>query len=266
MGYGPLVRASTGITRLWTSQDEHPGRPAFSDATTVFPDHVSARITAIAALAAVLRRDRSGIGAHVHVSQAEAAVNQLDTLFVTEAARTAGLAIVDDASFHAVYPCAGDDEWCVISICSDEDRAAISAAMGRSGLPTERRALRDEIASWTIQLVNDVVVDQLQRAGVAAGAMLRPPDVLADPQIQLRGAFGEMVHPLLPAPLPSETGCAPFRNIPVAEQRPAPMPGEHTREICHEVLGMDADEADRLISEGVLFSWTETGRESGVPS
>ncbi len=230
MGYGPLVRASTGVTRLWTAQDaERAGRPAFSDATTVFPDHVSARITAIAALAALVRRDRSGVGAQVHVSQAETAMNHLDTLFVTEAARTAGQVIDDDPGFHAVYPCAGDDDWCVISIRSDEDRAAIGAAMGRGDLPADRDALWSEIASWTSRFANDVIVEQLQRAGVAAGAMCRPPDVLADAQIHSRRVFSEMVHPLLPAPLPSEANCAPYRNIPVAEQRPAPMPGEHTR-------------------------------------
>ena len=75
MGYGPLVRATTGITRLWTSDDGD----GFYDATTIFPDHVVARITAIAALAALIRRDRTGDGAHVHISQAEAAVNQLAT-------------------------------------------------------------------------------------------------------------------------------------------------------------------------------------------
>ena len=39
MGYGPLVRATTGVTRLWTSVDD----PGFYDATTIFPDHVVAR-------------------------------------------------------------------------------------------------------------------------------------------------------------------------------------------------------------------------------
>ena len=36
MGYGPLVRATTGVTWLWTSEDD----PGFYDATTVFPDHI----------------------------------------------------------------------------------------------------------------------------------------------------------------------------------------------------------------------------------
>ena len=32
------------------------------------------------------------------------------------------------------------------------------------------------------------------------------------------------------------------------------MPGEQTREICQEVLGLSADETDRLIADGVLFT------------
>ena len=88
MGYGPLVRATTGVSRLWTSGE--PADPGFYDATTIFPDHVVARITAIAALAALINRDATGVGAHVHISQAEAAVNQLATSYVTEAARATG--------------------------------------------------------------------------------------------------------------------------------------------------------------------------------
>ena len=111
MGYGPLVRATTGISRLWTSDEA--GDPTFYDATTIFPDHVVARITAIATLAALIDGDGTGSGAHVHVSQAEAAVNQLATAYTREAARAAGFVVDDDDAIHGVYPCAGDDEWCV---------------------------------------------------------------------------------------------------------------------------------------------------------
>ena len=94
MGYGPLVRATTGVSRLWTIRRRDTGRSrhgrhAFYDATTVFPDHVVGRITAIGALAALIHRDRTGTGARVHVSQAEVVVNQLDTCYVTEAALAA---------------------------------------------------------------------------------------------------------------------------------------------------------------------------------
>jgi crotonobetainyl-CoA:carnitine CoA-transferase CaiB-like acyl-CoA transferase len=67
-----------------------------------------------------------------------------------------------------------------------------------------------------------------------------------------------MTHPLFDAPMPTETRPAPYRNIPPTELRPAPMPGEHTREICQKLLAMDANEIDRLIADGVLF--THQGR------
>lgn len=247
MGYGPLVRATTGVTWLWTSQDAPHG--SFYDATTVFPDHVAARLTAIAALAAVIGREHTGTGAHVHISQAEAAVNQLATAYVAEAARAARLPVIDDTAVHAVYPCAGDDEWCVISLRNEDDRAALSAVTGGA-----------DVSEWTSARDKTEVAHLLQRAGVPAAPMNRAVDVLVDPQITFRKVFSDMTHPLFDAPMPTETGPAPYRHIPPAELRPAPMPGEHTREICQKLLAMDADETDRLIADGVLF--THQGRSN----
>ncbi|HEX2212150.1 MAG TPA: CaiB/BaiF CoA-transferase family protein, partial [Mycobacterium sp.] len=237
MGYGPLVRATTGVTSLWTSEDG-----GFYDATTVFPDHASARVTAIAALAALIRRDRTSEGAHTHISQAEAAVNQLATAYVAEAARDAGLAVVDDVADHRVYPCAGEDEWCVISLRCDDDRAALATVTAGA-----------DIAEWTRSRDKAAVAHLLQQRGIAAAPMYRAIDVLADPQVSFRKVFADMAHPLFEAPLPSETGPAPFSNIPAAEFRPAPMPGEQTREICESVLGLTREAVDRLVADGVLF-------------
>jgi crotonobetainyl-CoA:carnitine CoA-transferase CaiB-like acyl-CoA transferase len=259
MGYGPLVRATTGVTWLWTSEDTAAApRGSFYDATTIFPDHVAARLTALAALAAFIGREHSGTGAHVHISQAEAAVNQLATAYVAEAARAAGLRVADDPAVHAVYPCDGDDEWCVISLRSDADREAMAATLVREALPGDRAALIAAVSEWTSSRDKTVVADMLQRAGVPAAPMNRAVDVLADPQITFRKVFSDMAHPLFDAPMPTETGPAPYRHIAAAELRPAPMPGEHTREICQKLLAMDADETDRLIAEGVLF--TQRGR------
>lgn len=227
LGYGPLVRATTGATRLWE----------FQDATTIFPDHVVGRIAAILALAALIRRDRTGLGAHAHISQAEVVVNQLDTLFVTEAVAAADVAEVGtDTSVHGVYPCAGDDEWCVISTDSgaDLDQAAVQA--------------------WTRTQSPMQVAQAMQEAGIAAGPMNRPPDILEDPQLIERNLFRDMAHPLIARPLPAETGPAPFRHIPQAAGRPAPEPGQDTREICRQLLGISPDDIERLIDRGVLFA------------
>ena len=248
MGYGPLARAATGVTSLWD----------FWDATTIFPDHVVARVTAIGALAALIRRDRTGVGACLHISQAEAAINQLGTRYVTESARTAGVSVCDDLSVHGVYPCAGDDEWCVISVRGEADLRALAATIGQKDLA--RDDLAAAVEAWTRGLDKATVADLLQRAGVPAGPMNRPAEVLDDPQLRHRKLYSEMVHPLFDYPFPSETGPAPYLHIPPAELRPAPMPGEHTREICQRVLGLGFDETERLIADGALFAWPDAAQ------
>jgi crotonobetainyl-CoA:carnitine CoA-transferase CaiB-like acyl-CoA transferase len=276
MGYGPLVRATAGVSKLWTDQHTQSDRPAndsrhrFYDATTVFPDHVVGRITAIGALAALIHRDRTGAGGRVHVSQAEAVVNQLDARYVTDAVRADGHAeLRDDTSVHDVFPCAGDDEWCAISIRHDADWRSASTVFGAPELANDARfatgdarlAHRDDlqawVSRWTRTRTPSQVAEALQSAGVPAGQMNRPPDVLDDPQLLERKLFADMHHPLFDNPLPAETGPAPFRHIPAAPQRPAPLPGQDTREICHKVLGMSSDETEQLIIDGVLFASTD---------
>lgn len=251
MGYGPLVRATTGVSRLWASDD--PADTGFYDATTIFPDHVAARITAIAALAALIGRDDTG--AHVHISQSEVAVNTLSTSFVAEAARSAGLPVDLGDEHHGVYQCAGDDEWCVVSVRGASDRATLATLFEIDELPSDRGALADMLAAWTSQLDNVTVAERLQDRGVPSAPMYRAVDVLSDVQLQHRNVFADMVHPLFDAPISAEQRAAPSRHIPDAELRPAPMPGEQTREVCHRALGLtDGDIAD-LIERGVLFDW-----------
>jgi crotonobetainyl-CoA:carnitine CoA-transferase CaiB-like acyl-CoA transferase len=273
MGYGPLVRATTGVTRLWTSDEASEearaagSRHAFYDATTIFPDHVVGRVTAIAALAALIRRDRTGDAAHVHISQAEVVVNQLDTLYVEQAARAAGAGeIRDNTSVHAVYPCAGDDEWCVISIRSDSDWRCAASILGRPELAEDpcfatgearvahRRELVELVSGWTRGHTPGRAAEALQSAGIPAGPMNRPPDILEDPQLIERKVLSDMTHPLIDHPMPAETGPAPFRHIPSACTRPAPLPGQDTLDICRNVLGMSAEETERLIADRVLFA------------
>jgi crotonobetainyl-CoA:carnitine CoA-transferase CaiB-like acyl-CoA transferase len=249
MGYGPLVRATTGVTKLWTTHDD----PGFYDATTVFPDHVVARITAVGALASLIRRERTGTGAHVHVSQAEVAVNQLAATYVADSAAIAGLPVEPDPAVHTVHPCAGEDEWCVVSLPTEAHRRALAAMIGVSELSVGD-SLAEAVSAWTSTRDKVAVAEALQRAGVPAAPMNRAVDVLADPVLAHRMSFTDMTHPLFEHPMPSETGPARYGRIPRAQLRPAPMPGEHTNEICQKMLSLDDQEIDRLIGEGVLFT------------
>jgi crotonobetainyl-CoA:carnitine CoA-transferase CaiB-like acyl-CoA transferase len=235
---------------------------------------VVGRVTAVAALAALIRRDRTGSGANVHISQAEVVVNQLDTLFVRAALQPGGAQIRDDTSVHAVYPCAGDDEWCVISIGSDDEWRWLTTVMDRPELADDarfatgesrasnRRGLVELVSAWTRARAPLQAAEALQSAGVAAGPMNRPPDILEDPQLVERKLLRDMAHPLIDQPMPAETGPAPSRHIPTAPQRPAPLPGQDTRDICRRLLGMSTAETERLMTDRVLFEpgWRPTAR------
>jgi crotonobetainyl-CoA:carnitine CoA-transferase CaiB-like acyl-CoA transferase len=82
--------------------------------------------------------------------------------------------------------------------------------------------------------------------------------VLEDPQLVARNVYSPMTHPLIDNPLPAETGPAPYRHIPAARQAPAPLPGEHTVEICRGVLGMNPADIQRLLDDGVLSAPADT--------
>lgn len=276
MGYGPLVRSATGVTRLWTSRDGAGdcGRHSFYDATTIFPDHVVGRITAIGALAGLIRRRRDNRGAHVHVSQAEAVVNQLDVRYAALAAEPPDEVREDDAE-HLVLRCAGrgddrgndqdDDEWCVVSLTSQAERRAASRAIGEPATADGEAGLAGALAEWARRHSPAEAATRLQEAGVPAGPMNRADDILADPPLRERGLLTEMHHPCLAAGLPAEARTAVFCTIPPAPQRPAPLPGADTRQICRDVLELDPTDIERLITEGVLFTTADTASQGAAP-
>ena len=81
MGYGPLVRATVGLTTLW----RHPDAPeGFGDDQTVFPDHAAARVGAAGVVAALIERERTGVGRWIGVAQMETVFCQLATEYVRE--------------------------------------------------------------------------------------------------------------------------------------------------------------------------------------
>ena len=132
MGYGPLVRCVSGLTSLWRYPDDDGG---FSDSTTIHPDHYAARVTAITALAALIGRRRSGRGAEIATSQAEAILMQIGALLVEESLRPGAVQATGNAGRHAapwgIYPCAGDDEWCVVTVRDDDDWRRLRGAARR---------------------------------------------------------------------------------------------------------------------------------------
>lgn len=267
LGYGPLVRASAGLSSLWSYPDEQDG---FSDAITIFPDHVVARLNAAAIVALLVRRDRTGSGGQVSTAQVDAIFGGLADALLAESLapgsgglQTAGNDRPYDA-FRGVFPAKGDDEWIVIDADTDERFRAAAITIGRPDLardpafstPARRWARRNELrhllAQWTQTRNPHSAAAFLQAAGVPAGAMLRADDLQTDPHLRGRGVFGELIQPQLDEPLITNLGETRSQALPDPLLTPAPLMAEHTREVLIDTLGLDDGEVDRLLGQGAL--------------
>jgi crotonobetainyl-CoA:carnitine CoA-transferase CaiB-like acyl-CoA transferase len=264
-GYGPLVRASTGMTSLW----RYPDMPEFfGDGVTIFPDHMAGRVAVVGVLALLLRRERTGLGGTVSVAQAEIFLNGTSEHFLLESLQPGSFKAQGNQSPwqvpDGVFACAGDDQWCAVSVRDDADWQRLVGAMGRQDLATDsslatasgRLARGDEVnalvATWTAQHTPYAVTEILQAAGVPAGFMQRLSDYRTDPQFAARQFISELVHPGLPAPLPTENRIVHSLHMPEPPLNPAPLQAEHTRELAARWLGMTPAEIDALINDGHL--------------
>jgi crotonobetainyl-CoA:carnitine CoA-transferase CaiB-like acyl-CoA transferase len=87
-------------------------------------------------------------------------------------------------------------------------------------------------------------------AGVPVGPVHSIGEALAHPQTQARGMVVDLVHPQ--AGPTKALGCPlHFSETPTSIDRPAPLLGEHTREVLREYGYSDA-EIDALASEGAI--------------
>ncbi|MGV0834402.1 CaiB/BaiF CoA transferase family protein [Mycolicibacterium thermoresistibile] len=259
MGYGPLVRSSCGVSVLWRDpQLPDDDTSAYCDGSTVYPDHIAGHVSAVAVLAAMIGRERTGRGALVETAQADVAIMHLGPTLTAAARRSeAGDQSPDGARSgpYGVFPCAGDDEWCVVDARDPVHRDRLARVLDRSGLADGSRTVADmesAIRDWTAQRTPAEVGAQLQAAGVPAGPMLRLPEQLTDPQLGARESFRTMAHPHLRRPVPTGARIAHFSTIPDPPLNPAPLVGEQTREIAETLLGLGPDDIERLVREKVL--------------
>jgi crotonobetainyl-CoA:carnitine CoA-transferase CaiB-like acyl-CoA transferase len=263
IGYGPSTQPLGGLVHLWNYADQD--FPAGSGA--IFPDHLAGRICALAALAALIRRERTGAGGHAEVAQIEAVTGMLAELLLQEGLAPGSVQPRGNRSNQGApwgaYPCAGEQQWCVITVRSDAEWRALCSAMGDAALANEARfataagrlGAQDELdarlATWTKTLAKRDVAALLQRHAVPCGPMFAGTDQLDDPHFQAwhyarfieQPGVGRMA---LEGPAFAATGMS---DVVIA---PSPDLGGHTREIARTLLGMSDAQIEALVAEGAL--------------
>ena len=263
LAYGPMLAAASGLLYLWAQ----PGDPYPTGSNAPFPDHMASKQAVIAVLAALDHRRRTGKGQYIDMAQTEVAANLIGESYLEYFVNRRDPRPIGNRSPVAApqgcYPCKGQDNWCAISVSTDQEWKALCVAMGRpewADSPEHetlagRLADHDEIdrrmSAWTIDHEARRVMETLQAAGVPAGVVSRAEDILADPQLQWSHAILELDHPVVGRRMYPNV---PFRlpESPARHSTRAPLLGEHTDEICRQMLGMSDEEIGKLKKEGVL--------------
>ncbi len=262
IGFGPNSRTAGAMTYLWNFPEG--GMPPGSGA--IHPDHLAGRMLALGATATLLARERQS-GGHLEVAQVEVIIGLLADLMLKAALAPGSVEPQGNLSARGapwgVYPCAGNERWCVITIRDDDDWRRFRAAIGdpewtrarkydNSPARIEHRAEIDRrVAEWTSARSDREVTDILQRAGLPAGFMMYASDMQTDPHLVARGYPQPVDQPGVGAMM-FEGPAFHATSIPEPIVAPAPGLGEHTREICRTILAMPDAEVSKLIAEGVL--------------
>jgi benzylsuccinate CoA-transferase BbsF subunit len=255
-GYGSQLSALAGFVQLL-------GEP---DSTPVllygpYIDYVAVGYGAIAVLAALERRKRTGIGCTIDLSQYEAGLQFLTPTILEFAAngRIPGRAGNADAvaAPHGVYRCAGTDRWVALSVWDDAKWRAFSDATGITGpaTPAGRRAARAEldarIDAWTRTRERDDIVALLRSAGLRVAPVLSISELFTDPQLAHRGMWPAVTHPAIG---PMHVMAPPFRlsATPSLQERPGPTVGADNDHVFGAILGLSLDERRTLERDGVF--------------
>jgi crotonobetainyl-CoA:carnitine CoA-transferase CaiB-like acyl-CoA transferase len=208
----------------------------------------------IAAMLALEERDRRGEGVMVEATMVEAALNAAaeqviewsatGTVLTREGNRGHG------ASPQGVYQCTGDNRWIAIAVVTDSQWDALRVL---AALTLDRSAhdeIDDALSTWTSTQDADDLAEKLIAAGVPAGVVIPPRDVVHNPQLRHRGLFEMEHHPISGD---NELLSLPFQlnGEPTWTGRASPTLGQHNVEVLTE-LGLTVDEIAKLEADGII--------------
>lgn len=262
-GYGLTIAAAGGLLGL----SGYPDRPPVGTGTN-YPDHVPNPLHgAVAVLAALRKRRRTGQGEYIELSQLESTINAIGPAIVAAAhgqtVRPAGNDD-DDAAPHGVYPCAGEDAWCAVAVFSDQQWAATRLVLSEvdwshhpqfDSAEGRRRARADLdrlVAQASVHWDADRLAAELTARGVAASAVRHADDLVQDdPQLRARRHWVTLDHPVMG---PSIYDRTPYRfsATPGCLRTPAPLLGADSRDVCTQLLGLPDETYEALQQQGVV--------------
>ncbi|HJU61710.1 MAG TPA: CoA transferase, partial [Candidatus Binatia bacterium] len=163
---------------------------------------------------------------------------------------------------QGVYRCAGVDNWCSLSVQTDEQWIALTKIIEQEAWGLDSRfdavdgrmrhhdEIDREIEAWSCRFANTEVERRLKAAGVPAERMRRINDLIGSEN----GAtvFAKMKEPRLGSML---TTRLPFRlsSCSLPSPHTAPGLGEHTAEVLRDWLELTEQEINTIKDQEALL-------------
>jgi len=261
--YGPMLAAASGVLCLWA----HPDEEYPVGANVPFPDHMASKLAVFAAVSALDYRRRTGKGQFIDMSQVEVAANTIGEYYLEYLINDRVPTGIGNrhryTAPHNAYRCKGNDEWCAISVFTGEEWDSFCKVLGSPAwtknpkfatLPARLKnadELDQLITEWTLEREPVEIMNAMQAAGVAAGAVERTKELLNDPQMKHLNTIIEVDHPVSGKRMYPRS---PFRmtGATIQPSTPAPLLGQHTEEICRELLNLSDADIQSLKEDNVL--------------
>ena len=262
-GYGSHMDAVGGSTLLRGYRETAP----LTNVGIVPGDFMGGLHAAVALLAALRHRRRTGEGQVIELAQCESSAMQffqahIDAAWNGRESATLGNRSVEGFVPNGVFPCAGAGDWIAISCRDDGEWAALCHALGdpawaarsefatRDGRAPAEDEIDERLAEWTSSRDQHDLFHSLQHAGVTAGPVLNAKQAADDPHLRETEAW---VRLPATADYPETEWSAPpyhFSRSAVGTRTPPCLFGEHNDYVYREVLGLGDEEYERLAAGG----------------
>ena len=261
IGFGMMMASLSGYAHLtgWPDRDPAPPYGAYTDFISPF-------FGAVALVAALDHKRKTGVGQHLDLSQLECGLQllapvQMDYVLNGHEMKRDGNRD-PRAAPHNAYPCRGEDSWCAIAVFTDEEWTSLCMVMAKPEWVRDsrfetleaRKAHEDEldrlIGEWTQEREAQEVMESLQSMGVPAGVVLTAEGQFDDPQIRYRNFFRNLDHQVIGRH--AYDGFSFELSRTPGNLTAAPTLGQHNAEVYSGMLGYSREELSKLRQAGVV--------------
>ena len=264
VAYGPTLHALSGLTYLTSFEKDSPMGLGYA-----YADSISGLYAALAVLAALEYRERTGKGQYIDLSEYEAICTLMGPVLLNTSVHEKEVLPHGNwsndipAAPYGCYRCSGMDRWCVIAVFNEEEWQNLCKVLGNPDwtkgekfstlLKRKENAeeLDELLTQWTFLHTPEQVVDLLQKAGVPAGVVQNAEDLAKDPQLKARDFFIHLEHPTL-GRTTSDRSPIRFEEDLKVGWKAAPLLGEDNRYVFIELLGLSEGEFSSLIEKGII--------------